>query len=143
MDYVEENIINFEKVLLMGDILTQITRFQSSGDYSKILKGRHSLLLRYLTNLKYFDEKKLEELSIAIKPLPAGMAEELSNSLDSFGSSSFGEDSDSSSVTSDGNNSGSGSTEEGEGEEFEELENLLGTSNEYTDDDMYAQYFME
>jgi hypothetical protein len=76
-DYVESNIINFEKVLLMGAQLNQIDLYQKS-DYTKGLEGKNIGLLKFLSCLQFYDEQKLEKLSLAISPLPEGS--ELSSS---------------------------------------------------------------
>lgn len=70
-DYVDTDVINFEKVLLMGSLLNQICTYQKS-DYTKRLEGRDSSLLKFLSCLQYYDEPKLEQLSLAQVPLPEG-----------------------------------------------------------------------
>lgn len=118
--YVGADIINIEKVLLMGAQLKHIKAFQSVN-YDKALKGKNTVLLKYISNLKHLEEEKLEQLSVDLKPLPATLQNSASDEWSTQSPTSTSSEHDLSDLSTD---------------EFDELEGE-------TDEDLFNEYFAD
>lgn len=69
-DFYDGKDINFEKVVMLGQQLVTVQFFQRCS-YTNLVKEKENAILKYLTNLPFFTEEKLEKLSNDIKPIPA------------------------------------------------------------------------
>lgn len=67
-DFVKTGIINFDKVMLMGEQLKQIESYQQF-DYAKHITPKPALL-QYLTKLPFLGDEEIERASVNIEPLP-------------------------------------------------------------------------
>ncbi len=67
-DYNSGNIININKMTLLGTQLNQLKLHQQS-EYEKNLENKSEDLIQHLSRLNYLTEDKLENLSIKMEPL--------------------------------------------------------------------------
>ena len=77
-DYTEPKVINFDKVMLMGEQLNTVENYQAS-DFSRLATNQNPQLLCHLLGLHFLGQEEIEEISMQLKPLPEYLEEECSS----------------------------------------------------------------
>jgi len=79
-DFISD-LINYEKLSQVGEILATIKKFQNSN-YTEVYESINPQLLRYVSCLHFYTEARLNELSTKLKPLSQALIEaEVSSSI--------------------------------------------------------------